>query len=253
MVLEPGIGPVKPRGSRVVTPDQSTKYRLLAYGKRGRAEATVQWEVISPPPKVSLEAHPLEVQRGRPVTLQWTSDNAADVSVSPGVGRVGLSGTIQVYPENSQTYIAVARGEAGSAQAQATVTVTEPPQIVTLSIPAGTQLEVRLVDTLSSQSSRPGETFQATLDQSISVSGRLLIPKHSEVVGRIQSVSPSGRIEGVAQMALVISEIRAGNQTYTVYVEPLQLVAKSKRGKDSTEHCNRDGNRGRDRGYLRSG
>jgi hypothetical protein len=233
VVLEPGIGTVEPRGSRTLRPEQSTAYRLVAYGKRGQADATVQVTVVAPPPTVTLSANPTRVQRGQPVTLTWSSENATELSLSPEGGRVGPFGSIQVYPSRSGVYQIIARGEGGETQAQAHVAVDEPPRVVV--IPAGTQLAVRLVDPLNSRTSQPGQVFRATLDQPISVEGQQALPKHSEVRGRVVSASRSGRVSGVAQMSLVLFEVSVAGQTYTIYTDPLPLSAPSERGRDAAK------------------
>jgi hypothetical protein len=235
VVLEPGIGTVEPRGSRTLRPEQSTAYRLVAYGKRGQADATVQVTVVAPPPTVTLSANPTRVQRGQPVTLTWTSENATELSLSPEGGRVGPFGSVQVHPARSGAYQIIARGEGGEAQAQAQVLVEEPPRVVALTIPAGTQFAVRLVDALNSRTTRAGQVFRATLDQPISVDGQEVLPRHSEVRGRVVSASRSGRVSGVAQMSLVLFEVSAAGQTYTIYTDPLPLSARSDRGRDAAK------------------
>jgi hypothetical protein len=233
VTLEPGTGAVEPRGSRTFRPQQSTTYRLVAYGQRGHTEATVQVTVVAPPPTVTLSATPPRVQRGQPVTLTWSSENATELSLSPEGGRVGPFGSIQVYPSRSGAYQIIARGEGGETQAQAHVAVDEPPRVVV--IPAGTQLAVRLVDPLNSRTSQPGQVFRATLDQPISVEGQQALPKHSEVRGRVVSASRSGRVSGVAQMSLVLFEVSVAGQTYTIYTDPLPLSAPSERGRDAAK------------------
>jgi hypothetical protein len=233
VTLEPGLGSVEPRGTRTVRPNQPTTYRLVAHGRRGQTDATVQVSVVAPAPTVTLSATPQALQQGQPVTLTWASENAAEVFLSPGVGRVAASGSIQVTPSGSGTYQIVARGEGGEAQAQAAVSVTEAPKLVTLTIPAGTQLVVRLVGSLSSKTNKPTQEFQATLDQPISAEGLEVWPKHSEARGRVVSVKRAGRVKGVAEMSLILHQLRAGGQAYTVYTDPLPLSANPGHGKDA--------------------
>lgn len=68
-----GIGPVQSNGSQMVTPDQSTSYRLVAKGPGGQQDATARVTVTVPPPPAAVE---------QPVTQtdeQWFAQNVKDV------------------------------------------------------------------------------------------------------------------------------------------------------------------------------
>ena len=80
-----------------------------------------------PAPTASLSASPTSVQQGQPVTLSWRTENATDVRIEPGVGKVDLSGSQSVTPQDSSTYRLTATGPGGTQDATARVTVTQPP------------------------------------------------------------------------------------------------------------------------------
>jgi len=44
-------------------------------------------------PTISLRAQPGTIDRGGSTTLQWDAKNATSVSISPGVGGVGVTGS----------------------------------------------------------------------------------------------------------------------------------------------------------------
>ncbi len=69
--------------------------------------------------------------------LNWRTTNATSVSID-GVGDVPTSGVKTVTPTASTTYHLVARGEGGSADASARVTVNAPPAV---SVPSNTLSE----------------------------------------------------------------------------------------------------------------
>jgi peptidoglycan-associated lipoprotein len=74
-------------------------------------------------PTVSLNATPTSVKAGDTVTLSWTSTDATDADIEPGVGKVALQGSTPVNPSDSTTYTITATGPGGSATATARVTV----------------------------------------------------------------------------------------------------------------------------------
>lgn len=80
-----------------------------------------------PAPTVTLTAEPSTVEKGQSVTLSWSSENATDLDLQPGVGKVQASGSSGVTPPDSTTYTLTATGPGGSNSATARVTVTVPP------------------------------------------------------------------------------------------------------------------------------
>jgi len=81
-------------------------------------------------PTVTLNASPSSINAGDMVTLAWSSTNATDLDIEPGVGKVAPEGHTPVQPSESTTYTITATGPGGSANASARVTVT-PPAVVT--------------------------------------------------------------------------------------------------------------------------
>ena len=77
-------------------------------------------------PTISLRAQPGSIDRGGSTTLQWDAKNATSVSISPGVGGVGVTGSQSVSPTSSVTYTATAMGPGGSATDTARITVNVP-------------------------------------------------------------------------------------------------------------------------------
>ncbi len=78
-------------------------------------------------PTVTLQASSTFIQRGEAVTLTWSSTNATELNLSPGVGSVAPEGSTRVSPESSTTYTITASGPGGSADASARISVATPP------------------------------------------------------------------------------------------------------------------------------
>jgi len=76
---------------------------------------------------VTLTAEPSTIDKGQSVTLSWSSQNATDLDLEPGVGKVQASGSSSVTPQDSTTYTLSATGPGGTQSATARVTVTIPP------------------------------------------------------------------------------------------------------------------------------
>jgi peptidoglycan-associated lipoprotein len=84
-------------------------------------------EQPKPQPSVTLSANPSSINRGESSTLSWTSTNATQLSIAPGVGTVNAEGSTTVTPSDSTTYTITANGPGGTANATASVTVNVPP------------------------------------------------------------------------------------------------------------------------------
>jgi len=69
---------------------------------------------IYPPVINSFSANASSVDVGQTVTLTWTTTNANNVTISPGVGTVGTSGSTTVTPGATTTYTLLATGSSGN-------------------------------------------------------------------------------------------------------------------------------------------
>lgn len=83
----------------------------------------------APAPTAQLTATPATVSAGDQVVLKWQTTDATSVTIE-GVGDVPTSGVKSVTPAQSTSYHLIARGEGGSADATARVTVNTPPAYV---------------------------------------------------------------------------------------------------------------------------
>jgi peptidoglycan-associated lipoprotein len=84
----------------------------------------------APAPTATLTATPTVISAGDQVQLAWRTTDATSVTID-GIGDVPSVGVRTVTPAGSTTYHLVARGEGGSADASARVTVNPPPAIET--------------------------------------------------------------------------------------------------------------------------
>ena len=88
----------------------------------------------TPAPTAQLTATPTVVSAGDQVQLSWRTTDATTVTID-GIGDVPTTGVKTVTPSATTTYHLVARGEGGSADATAHVTVSAPPAV---SVPVST-------------------------------------------------------------------------------------------------------------------
>lgn len=89
-----------------------------------------------------------------------------------------------------------------------------PPKKVT--IPAGTQLTVRLNDPLDSERNQVGDTFHGSLGAPIVIDDETVIPTGADVVGRVANVQSAGRFAGSSLLTLELTSLSVNGKTYNI-------------------------------------
>ena len=97
----------------------------------------------------------------------------------------------------------------------------------TVTIPAGTQVSVRMTDSLSSDSTQQGEEFRGSLAYPLVVEGTEVMPRGADVTGRVVSVYKSGRLSDPGSLTLELTSIGSGNQTTAVTTESYKIKGES--------------------------
>jgi hypothetical protein len=136
-VVSSNFGATTATGSTVVSPTSTTTYTITVVSPTGNlATATATITVAEPIiPTVSLSVSPSSIVRGNSATLTWNSTNAT--TVSSNFGTTAASGSIVVAPSSTTTYsITVVSSTGNSTTATATLTVTEPQIIPSVSLSA---------------------------------------------------------------------------------------------------------------------
>lgn len=85
-----------------------------------------------------------------------------------------------------------------------------------VTIPAGTQLRLRLETSHASNSSRIEDRVEAHLVNAVVMNGRTVLPSNTDVTGHVTLARPSGKVKGRAYLAVRFSEVRDDDDTYRV-------------------------------------
>jgi hypothetical protein len=101
-----------------------------------------------------------------------------------------------------------------------------PPQVVEL--PAGTEIPVRLDDTLSSKDSQAGQSFSATVSDDVTANGTVVIPKGSRADGTVVDAKALGKFKGGALLAVQLSRVHT---TWGSYPVETSSISKAEAGK----------------------
>jgi len=152
-------------GSVVLSPTATTTYTLTATNTTGSVTATLVVTVNQPtlPTVSSFTASPTSITLGGISTLSWTTSGATTLNIAPGsLASTSATGTVNVSPETTTTYVLTATNAAGSVTASVTVTLTSaggPLSITTTSCPGGTQNTAYAGCTIAATGGNPPYTF----------------------------------------------------------------------------------------------
>src|SRR5262249_5827674 len=83
-------------------------------------------------------------------------------------------------------------------------------------IPAGTEFDVRTITNLSSSESQPGQTWEGTLEGPVIVDGREVIPKGTDVSGKVVTAVPSGRLSKRAELSVTLTSVTVHGRRYSI-------------------------------------
>ena len=106
----------------------------------------------TPPVIADFSVDPGRIDRGQSAQLRWHVKDAAQIEINQGIGTVTASGQRQIRPTESTTYTLTAKGPGGNAAAEATLSVTLPPPLITAPPTAaptiGERLSSEVIDAL---------------------------------------------------------------------------------------------------------
>jgi OmpA-OmpF porin, OOP family len=80
----------------------------------------------APAPTDHLMVSPDSIVKGQSATLSWTSQNATNCDIQPGIGPVETQGSLAISPADGTLYNLTCNGAGGVAKSAASIVVTAP-------------------------------------------------------------------------------------------------------------------------------
>ena len=185
----------------------------------------IQKKVASDPvmqdSQVTVESHDGQV------TLKGSAKNPAAkrevVSIAkeePGVSAVDDETSVGQGGEQAAT-VPPAAAPAATPQAPP----PPPPPVV---VPAGTILTIRTNQALSTKTVQTGSTFSGTVMTPITLEGKMVIPKGSDVTGVVQDAKKAGKFKGGASLTLALDSLTVHGHHYNIVTEYFAQESKGK-------------------------
>jgi hypothetical protein len=117
------------------------------------------------------------------------------------------------------------------------VLLTTPATLVArdqvISIPAGTVINVRMIDSISSDRNHAGETFRGSIEDPILIGNRTVVPRGATAYVKLVDASSAGRVKGRSKLQLQLERIVAGNHSYSVTSNVVEFRGKSETKKSA--------------------
>lgn len=74
-------------------------------------------------------------------------------------------------------------------------------------LPAGTNIVVRMIEAVDSETNRVGQSFRASLDQPVMLNGQTVIPRGADAVVKLVDSKDSGKLTGRADLTLSLQSV----------------------------------------------
>jgi hypothetical protein len=117
---------------------------------------------------------------------------------------------------------APAKAPAAAKSAAVSSPAPVPAKTASVTVPAGTVVNVRLTQGVDVDASKAGQTFKAIVDDPVMVGGSIAIPRGASAVVQAVNVEQSGKFKGSDKITLKLNAVGFGGMMYDVasaYVE----------------------------------
>jgi BON domain/YMGG-like Gly-zipper len=107
-----------------------------------------------------------------------------------------------------------------------------PPRVV--SIPAGTLIDIQMVDSIDSSKNQAGEKFLATVATPIRVDDETIVPKGADIYVALAEAKSAGKMKGQSELQVELDHLELQGKSYRMRSSIVQQTGKS-RGKETAK------------------
>ena len=138
----------------------------------------------------------------------WTTTLLFSVAIIPGI-----------FGEGSRSRFANPASANAAAQSKKRITV-----------PAGTRILIRMVDSIDSTKQKTGDRFTATLETNLQAEDTVVAPRGSTLYGRLAQASSAGRMSGSSELTLELTDIVISGTAYPLLTSTYEVKGKGEGG-----------------------
>ncbi len=100
-------------------------------------------------------------------------------------------------------------------------------------IPSGTNITIRMIDDVDSKEANVGQTFRASLDEPVTVDGRVLVPRGADVTTKLVELKDPGKLAGGGQLTLDLSSMTVNGRQIDVNTSGVTTAGESRKGQSA--------------------
>jgi len=145
-------------------------------------------------------------------------------------GRPTLRRADNAAPQDDPDRPVLRRNEANVFRPDTTPPPAAPPRDP-INLPAGTNMVVRMIDGVDSETAHVGQTFAASLDQPVTLNGESVIPRGADVTVKLVDSQDSGKLTGKAELTLDLVSIRVNGKMVDINTQSVQRESDSRGAK----------------------
>lgn len=101
----------------------------------------------------------------------------------------------------------------------------------TITVPAGTRILIRTVDSIDSSKQKTGYRFTASLETNLQVDGVTVASRGATVYGRLASAESAGRMKGSSELTLELTDIVIKGTTYPLVTSTYEVKGQGEGSK----------------------
>jgi hypothetical protein len=116
----------------------------------------------------------------------------------------------------------------GGAMKEQAKTTPPPPPPPPIEVPAGTNLVVRMGNTIDTKTANAGDTFTGTLARSVAVDGEVAIPSGAGVSGTVVSAKSPGKFKGAGELVVSLNSINVNGVPTEISTSSYAQTVKGK-------------------------
>ena len=95
-----------------------------------------------------------------------------------------------------------------------------------VTVPAGTRILVRMIDSIDSSKQKTGYRFTASLETNLQAEDTVVAPRGTTVYGQLAQASSAGRMSGSSQLTLELTDIVINGTTYPLLTTTFEIKGK---------------------------
>lgn len=111
-----------------------------------------------------------------------------------------------------------------------------PPPLRKVVLKAGTLLPVRLIESVSSDRNKPGDTFTCSLDEELAVDGLVIAERGARCEGRVMDAARAGKVKGLSSIEVELTQLMTSDgQRVEIQTESFAKKGADSKGSDAAK------------------